>query len=154
MEFNNANIKELRGRISAALDAEFDGSPIEITIGRISYSSDKASIKVEAHSEGTESSAKTEWDFGCSRYGLKPEDFGRQFNFRGTRYRIAGLKTSRPKYPMQVERVSDDSSFKMTQSMVRAGIDSEPLSFTGSSLPGAEAEEVSSGFDLSSMASF
>jgi hypothetical protein len=44
--------------------------------------------------------------------GLKATDFEREFSVEGDRYRITGIDPRRPKYPIDVERVSDRRSFK------------------------------------------
>jgi len=48
----------------------------------------------------------------ASRYGLKPEDLGKTFWVRRTRYKIVGLKPSRPAYPIDAIRVNDQARFK------------------------------------------
>ena len=46
------------------------------------------------------------------KYGFEPEDLGTVFRYQGTDYRITGLKTRRPKFPISAERVSDGRGFK------------------------------------------
>lgn len=50
----------------------------------------------------------------AENYGLAPEDFGREFNTGRERFKITGIDTRRPKYPISVERVPDRQSFKFT----------------------------------------
>ena len=38
----------------------------------------------------------------AENYGLKPSDFGRKFQSQGQWYEIVGLKSTRPKYPMNI----------------------------------------------------
>lgn len=55
-------------------------------------------------------------------WGMKREWLGRIFMHRGTRYRLLGAKTSRPKYPLVCERLSDGTSFKFPISAVRTAL--------------------------------
>ena len=60
----------------------------------------------------------------CAYFGLKPEDLGREFTTsKGVRYRIEGIKPSRPKYPISAVRVRDGSPFKFPASLVRDALE-------------------------------
>lgn len=48
------------------------------------------------------------------QYGLKPSDFGKEFEDRGERFRIIGLEPRRPKYPVNVERLSNRQKYKFS----------------------------------------
>ena len=54
------------------------------------------------------------------RYGLRREDLGRKFYFNGEAFRITGLKTSRPVYPIEGERVSDGRPYKFTVAQLKS----------------------------------
>jgi hypothetical protein len=58
----------------------------------------------------------------AARYGFEPEDLGNAFTVRGERYRITGLKTRRPKFPVSAERLSDGRLFKFAAETVRSGL--------------------------------
>jgi len=51
-------------------------------------------------------------------YGLSPDDLGRTFTVRGEAFRITGLSPSRPKYPIDVERLPDRRGFKFSADIV------------------------------------
>ncbi len=55
----------------------------------------------------------------CSRYGLKKENYGQIFSDGEEHFRITGLDTRRPKYPITAERSSDGRSFKFSPEQVR-----------------------------------
>lgn len=52
----------------------------------------------------------------ASRYGLKPSDQGRFFNYQGLAYKVAGIKSANKKYPIIGER--DGKSYKFPASVV------------------------------------
>lgn len=81
---------------------------------------DEAAIKAAE----ARKAAKAERDFKrwAETYGLKPEWFGQTFTSRGTDYRIVGINTRAPKFPVQVERVHDGRSFKFTAAGVSIGM--------------------------------
>lgn len=64
--------------------------------------------------------AKAMWDRMCIHYGLKPEHFGATFHTNGRLYRITGITTSRPKYPIDCVRVVDNQPFKFPVSTIAA----------------------------------
>jgi hypothetical protein len=51
-------------------------------------------------------------------YGLAEEDFGTVFLFRGTRYKLIGVKPNRPKYPLDCEHMGDGRVFKFHTNVV------------------------------------
>jgi hypothetical protein len=53
-------------------------------------------------------------------FGFQPEDLGSKFTVRGTVYKITGLKSSRPKYPISAIRVSDGKGFKFPEGVVKS----------------------------------
>lgn len=48
----------------------------------------------------------------ASILGLPADCFGKTFTAKGTQYRITGLHTNRPKFPVDAERVRDGMAFK------------------------------------------
>jgi hypothetical protein len=52
------------------------------------------------------------------KYGLHPDDLGKEFTSRGHTYMITGLKTSRPKFPISASRVTDGKGFKFPADLV------------------------------------
>lgn len=81
---------------------------------------DEAAIKAAK----ARKAAKAERDFKrwAASYGLKPEWFGETFTSRGTGFRIVGINTRAPKYPVQAERVRDGKGFKFTADGVRTAM--------------------------------
>ena len=57
---------------------------------------------------------KTKFELLARNYGLSPDDFGREFSTGRETFRIVGIETRRPKYPINVERQPDRQGFKFT----------------------------------------
>ena len=57
----------------------------------------------------------------ANHYGFAPDDLGSEFTVRGEVYRITGLKSRRPKFPISAERVKDGKLFKFSSHAVRLG---------------------------------
>ena len=57
---------------------------------------------------------KAKFEFLAQKYGLSPDDFGREFSTGRETFRIVGIETRRPKYPINVERQPDRQGFKFT----------------------------------------
>ena len=57
---------------------------------------------------------KAMFEILAENYGLKPEDFGREFSTGSETFRIVGIETRRPKYPINAERLPDRRGFKFT----------------------------------------
>ena len=54
----------------------------------------------------------------AATYGLSPADYGREFSSGRDRFRIIGIETGRPKYPISAERIADRRRFKFTAEQV------------------------------------
>ena len=52
------------------------------------------------------------WESVCHLYGLPKDAFGKVFTSRGTAFRVTGINTRRPKFPVSAVRVSDERGFK------------------------------------------
>lgn len=50
--------------------------------------------------------------------GLKPEDYGREFEYIGERYRLSGINLNRPKFPISAARCTDGKGFKFPERLV------------------------------------
>ena len=51
-------------------------------------------------------------------FGLSPDDYGRKFSTGRELFRITGIDSRRPKYPVSAERIPDGQEFKFTSDQV------------------------------------
>jgi len=56
--------------------------------------------------------AKASFNSYCTVFGLKPDDLGKTFHFRGQSYQITGLNPGAPKFAVNVKRVRDGKPFR------------------------------------------
>lgn len=132
MSFNHKNLKELRPKITAALQelAKAEGISIQV-IGSASFSDSNVTFKLSCstvNKDGTVNSQTTE-DFKnyCPRYGLKPEALGTTFTRDRQQYTITGCKPRASKYPIIGQRNGDGKSFKFSPEDVKRCLDDKSL---------------------------
>ncbi|MBU6428541.1 MAG: hypothetical protein KGR26_06010 [Cyanobacteria bacterium REEB65] len=82
----------------------------------IARSQDTKGRLILVDTKGQDDEGKATFRLFGSRYGLDENDFGALIVYRGTRYKLVGLKTSRPKYPLEMEHQGDGRRFKFAAS--------------------------------------
>ena len=100
------------------------GISLKVGSGNFTSVDGKLSIKIKSFNENGETVDRSSLDFKtyAKSYGLKSEDLGKTFTFAGESYKIAGLKTNRPKFPINAIRVKDGKSFKFPAASVINGL--------------------------------
>lgn len=91
-----------------------------ISLGRITYSDDEFTAKLEVKSGGSKDDVmKREFEKNCVYIGLKPEDYGRVFTQRGIDYKIIGLDLAKRKYPIIIQEVLTGKTVRCTLDYVK-----------------------------------
>jgi hypothetical protein len=84
--------------------------------GRFAREGSNATIKFELATIGSggevNSKEAVAWKRDAARYGLDPDALGTLFRVGATEYRITGLNTRRPKFPVSATRVPDGKVYK------------------------------------------
>jgi hypothetical protein len=121
-------LKAIREPIEAELKALGERLGLELRIGSGSYSphGDEASFKLEIKVDDPalkEAAARAQWDANChyvgvdyakpDETGLRPEDFGTEFQHRGNKCRTVGLALNRSKYPVKIEMLDGPDKGKV-----------------------------------------
>ena len=79
-----------------------------------------AATKIDAKSGKVVSAEANSYKENCTRFGLKKTWFGRDFIIKGRRFKLTGLKTSRPKFPVEAVEVGGRcGGFKFTPDTIR-----------------------------------
>ena len=101
------NIRTLHWQLEAVLQDWGKENGLGMKVGSLRYSKDGFRMTVEGAvlSGEVASFEKANFIRHCSKYGLTPEDFGREFTNGDGVYRICGIKTSNRKYPILAENV-------------------------------------------------
>ena len=121
---NATDMKMLRVSMQKALDSGEYGRKYNIKVGNASYSPEGTGYfkvefgQIDATTGVAASPERAEFAKMATMYGLTPDDLDAKFNHRGTTYKITGLKTRRPKFPISVVRVRDNKGFKFPDSVV------------------------------------
>lgn len=124
-EISTSQANKLAEKIVALVNAElgpewrgeYAGGTIETDRTRFTLRIRLAAMTEQAQA-ARDTNAEQEWQMGAGLVGLPADAFGREFNYRGTVYRITGLSLNRPKYPVNVVRVHDQKAFKFPASTV------------------------------------
>lgn len=129
MIIDRAFLRDFNKDAVAALEKVAAEHGVSLKQGTSRYSDTNATIKFELSAISTSGEVLTPeaqaFKRSADQFGLHADDLGGTFLARGTKYRITGLKTRRPKYPVTAERVSDGRSFKFPASSVSNVISEE-----------------------------
>lgn len=71
--------------------------------------------------ESKAASTQHAWSYYAPRFGLKVEDFGRTFPFRGRKYQVIGINPGAPTYPIEAKRLPDGKTFRFPARAVSGG---------------------------------
>jgi len=81
----------------------------------------------------------THFERYCTLYGLKPEDLGREFVYRGSKYTIVGLSSRSRKFPiLTTQEGRGAGQVKFTKQLVLDCLKSTPKAKPGTSKAAAE----------------
>lgn len=111
-KFDRATVKHLIEESDLVLTQALAPLGLKVTRGRSVYDADKLTLKMEITAAGTDLEKK-EFERWAELLGVKPEDYGREINYGGTRYVLCGLSINRPKFPFVGKRLSDGAKFKL-----------------------------------------
>jgi len=111
-------VQTLRDDIKQALEPLEDAYGLKIEIGSFRYSTDAAETKVTFSRVTDDGNAMTpearDFQVHAHRFGLKPEHLFQTFkNSEGKEYKLLGLHTRRPKYPIVCECLADGKRYKL-----------------------------------------
>jgi hypothetical protein len=56
----------------------------------------------------------------CTHFGLRPDQLGKVFEIRRTKYRITGINPGAPRFPINVVRVHDGKVFRVPAADARS----------------------------------
>ena len=117
-------VRELKMEINKSLEeigAEY-GMTIKIQ-GSMSFTESSCRGKFECFetkSDGTVyDPSKEDFINRAKQYGLSPKDLGKTFTHNGELFKITGLKSSRPKFPISAENVVTQKRYKFPASLVK-----------------------------------
>lgn len=117
-------LSTIKARIEALLEPLKAELGVGAKVGHIKYGPQNCIMSVECGLIAEDGSVLTRQRDDFMRYaahfGLKAEDFGREFESRGMRYRIVGLNPGAPRFPILAERCHDKRGFKFPMESVKS----------------------------------
>lgn len=115
-QFNNDGYKMLSAEMVHELNDLAQRHGLDIDCAGGSLGQNEMTIKVRCRTTDTDAIQRAEKArFGqtCHHVGLEASDYGLEFAYNGDRFRITGVKPSRPKYPISAVSLRDKRSFKL-----------------------------------------
>ena len=120
-KFERGHDTMIRLQIDAALADLGEQHGISINAGNATYSDNTITFKLELQIEGFDP-LKDAFEKSCEWFGLKPEDYGREF-VKGVRlYKIVGLKPRNRKYPIICQDMKTGKHYKLPEADVQAAL--------------------------------
>lgn len=117
------SLRAFNAEAMAALEKIADEHGMNIRAGTHRFTEANATLKFElmdVSPSGEVKSPEAEaWKLNAHRYGFQAEDLGGTFVSRGETYKITGLKTRRPKYPVSATKLSNGRPHKFPVEMVK-----------------------------------
>ena len=121
--FNRPALKALRVSLDSALAKVAAEHGISLSAGNISFTSETATIKLNAGVIGSGGIAVTKEAQAFDQYkrlvGLGSLNVGDTIDLQGDMYTISGYKPRSKKSPVVVTKVSNGSSYKVSVDMVK-----------------------------------
>ena len=124
--FDKTNLKAVRAEIDNALALVGTKLGIALKIGNISYSDEAFHTKLEAFVVTKDASGKSPAEVKMIQelkkygfmFGVNESHFGKTFISNGETFKFAGVKPSRPKYPVVGTSVRTGKSYKFKESVL------------------------------------
>jgi len=124
-EFTRKNLRELLDAMETALQEVSKEYNVNIKLGRAKFSSETFDVKFSGSLASIDGKSKTreEIDFEryAFRYGLTPEDLGKEFDFVGEKYKIIGARPRATKYPICATK-GDGKTYRFRARDVKRGL--------------------------------
>jgi len=122
--------RTLSEALKTHLEAFEEEHDIKVTIGSGKFDSTTLTLKVElaelAESGEALTRAANEFKYMAHRYGLAPDDLGKEFRDGIRTYRIVGLKPRSTRYPVIAESLSDKKRYKFAAASVKLYLGKKP----------------------------
>ena len=154
-QFTRAGHKALSAEITRELQDLASRLNLNISATGGSIGENELVVKVTAMTNDTqaiEAAEKRDFALCCSHVGLQPGDYGLEFTYNRSRFRLVGVKPTRPKYPISaIELDGSRRSFKLPRGAVpaieNARHDRDAKAAAQKSLSGNKIEEEGLGLE-------
>lgn len=125
-KIDKKSLRDFREGFEKAVESFAKKSGVAIKLGGIRYNESSFTGKLEVVLADTASGMSAQEAIGRKSlelegvfFGLKAEDYGRTWkSWDGQTYRLIGVKSSRPKYPVMGEQVKTGRSYKFGEDII------------------------------------
>ena len=116
-KMTRADVRTISEAAKLALQGVADQFGLTLTVPGGRFSDEAFDGRYSMALQG-EDGVPADFTRNCGRFGLKPEHFGATFTSNGKTFKISGINTRCPKYPVSAKRVPDGKGFKFTAQQV------------------------------------
>ena len=129
MIFNKQNLRVIRTDVLDALKAVEKKHGVSFTLGNTRYSPTDFRVKLECFAVKDNSgkdvdAAKAAFESKAFRVGIKRTAYGKTFTHGRKTFKIVGINTRAPKYPIQAESINRGDRYKFPLSAIPANLHS------------------------------
>jgi len=118
--FDRPSVKEFSDEFAKALKTLCEEAGVDLIKQTGSYSGNTLTIRATFNIEGAEKPEERDFARCCGRFGLDPEDLGKEFTTgRGNTFRITGINPKRRKYPISGTCTRTGKQYKFSAMQVQ-----------------------------------
>ena len=121
-QFNREGARRLQAEVIQELVDLGERLGLDISPERWEAGPNHISIKVKfatTDSDAVDEERRREFGRSAHVFGLERDDYGLEFKSQGRRYRLIGIKSNRPKYPLVCECVSTGKVYKFPRNIIQ-----------------------------------
>jgi len=116
--FTKPNLDIIRADVNKALASVAKAHGITLDIGNIRFSEEQFTTKLTGTASATaDGAARLNFERFASKFGIRPDSFGKTFDSRDQKFTIVGIKERSHKYPIIAES-SKGGTFKLPLKMI------------------------------------
>ncbi len=116
-EITRASCKVIRNKLNAELVKVGEKLGLVISAGNASYTDTSVTFKVECVIEGVDK-AKENFERECFLFNLPADAYNKTFHFNRQDWKLVGLKTRSPKFPIIASKVGQSGKYKLPERAV------------------------------------
>ena len=126
-KFDRPALRKFRVDFEKAIEAFSKKTGVAMKLGSAQFNDSSATYKLEivivdgkSGMSAAEAIGRKSLELDGAFFGLTADDYGRTFkNWDGGTYRLTGVKSSRPKYPVSATNVITGKSFKFGEDVIK-----------------------------------
>lgn len=106
--FDRQKVRDIRDQLNELLESYSKKWGVAMSVGRCTFTPDNITFKLQIAAIGEHGEVKTQeaedFKFCAFKYGLKPEDLGKKFQYAREEYTIIGCKPRSYRFPILAKR--------------------------------------------------